>query len=119
MPPQLRPIGTDMCWNRVRDQEGQGIMKTQPQLLSQCGEEPGQTSNGGCRSCQSCRAPIGDKPEASAFDHSYHHHASIFCLVVICVGIVMKLPVIWGLGLLGIVVAVYRLRHAKARRNST
>jgi len=60
---------------------------------------------------------LNREPNVDAFYRSYTRRALMLCLIAIPVGIVMKLPVVWGLAMLGVAVAVYRLYFAKMGRN--
>jgi len=82
-------------------------------------EDPCQTSSGERPACRCGNTPSEQEPEFRAYYRSFHHHASILCLFGIAAGVVMKLPVVWGMGLLGVVVSLYRLRRMKSKRNPT
>ena len=60
---------------------------------------------------------LNREPDFHAFYQSFNRRALMLCLIAIPVGVVMKLPVVWGLAMLGVAVTVYRLYFAKARRN--
>lgn len=80
-------------------------------------EDPCQISSGKRPACRCGTTPNEQEHEPECSVRSFHHHASILCLIGIAAGVVMKLPVVWGLGLLGVVVSLYRLRRTKSKRN--
>lgn len=60
---------------------------------------------------------LNREPDFHAFYRSFNRRALMLCLIAIPAGIVMKLPVVWGLAMLGVAVTVYRLYFAHSERN--
>lgn len=60
---------------------------------------------------------LNREPDFHAFYQSFNRQALMLCLIAIPAGIVMKLPVVWGLAMLGVVVTVYRLYFARTGRD--
>lgn len=59
---------------------------------------------------------LNREPDFHEFYETFNRRALMLCLIAIPVGIVMKLPVVWGLAMLGVAVTVYRLYFAHAGR---
>lgn len=69
-------------------------------------------------SCPSCGHPIkegGTEPEFRAWRIKRMKGLLILCGLAIPVGLVLKQPAVWILGILGVVVAKIKLRHLKSR----
>ena len=85
-------------------------MSAEPRFCPACGAKLSAAPDLKCPGCGRAIVSGERDPHFRAFWQSFNTRALILCAIAVPVGLVMKLPVVWGLALAGICVAAYRLR---------
>ena len=96
-------------------------MTKHPKFCGQCGARLADPPPAACPACGKRPVARETDPHFHRFYRTYHRRALYLFCVALPVGIVMKLPVVWGLAALGIVVVGFRLlrcRSLEAKRFS-
>lgn len=91
---------------------------TAPSLMTDQGNSvPNPQPNGPGHEHERLSHMLNREPDFHAFYQTFNRRALTLCLIAIPVGIVMKLPVVWGLAMLGVAVTVYRLYFTHAKKD--
>ena len=91
-------------------------MSIKLRFCSRCGERLDDASQESCSRCGHVIVPGEQDPHFFTFYRTYHFRALILCALALPVGIILKLPVVWGLALLGVAVTSCRLRNLNKRK---